>query len=60
MNSLDQAALINQLRILGNDRAELVSTHNRRQGYSEGAAPHTWSIVDNAELVKWFLDQVKR
>ena len=60
MNSLDQAALINQLRILGNDRAELVSTHNRRQGYSEGASPHTWSIVDNSELVEWFLDQVKR
>lgn len=60
MNSLDQAALINQLRILGNDRAELVSTHNRRQSYSEGASPHTWSIVDNAELVEWFLDQVKR
>jgi pimeloyl-ACP methyl ester carboxylesterase len=58
MNSLDQAGLINQLRILGNDRAELVSTHNRRQGYSEGASPHTWSIVDNAELVEWFLDQV--
>jgi pimeloyl-ACP methyl ester carboxylesterase len=60
MNSLDQAALINQLRILGNDRAELVSTHNRRQGYAEGASPHTWSIVDNAELVEWFLDQVER
>jgi pimeloyl-ACP methyl ester carboxylesterase len=59
MNSLDQAALINQLRILGNDRAELVSTYNRREGYSEGASPHTWSIVDNAELLEWFLDQVK-
>ena len=60
MNSLDQAALINQLRILGNDRAELVSTHNRRQGYAEGASPHTWSIVDNAELMEWFLDQGER
>lgn len=60
MNSLDQAALVNQLRILGNDRAQLVSTHNRRRGYSEGASPHTWSIVDNAELVEWYLDQVKQ
>jgi len=59
MNSLDQAALINQLRILGNSRAELVTTHNRRDGFSEGASPHTWSIVDNAELVEWFLDQVQ-
>ena len=60
MNSIDQAALINQLRILGNDRAELISTHNRRQGFSEGASPHSWSIVGNAELIEWFLDQVER
>jgi hypothetical protein len=60
MNSIDLAALINQLRVLGNDRAELVSTHNKRQGYSEGASPHTWSIVDNAGLVMWFLEQVKK
>lgn len=60
INSLDQAALINQLRVLGNDRAELVTTHNRREGYSEGATPHTWSIVDNGELIEWFLDQARR
>jgi pimeloyl-ACP methyl ester carboxylesterase len=57
MNSLDQAALIDQLRIFGNERAELVSSHGRRQGYAEGASPHTWSIVDNAELIEWFLAQ---
>lgn len=57
MNSLDLAALVTQLRILGNDRAELVSTHNRRAGFAEGASPHTWSIVDNGELVEWFLEQ---
>jgi hypothetical protein len=60
MNSLDQAALINQLRILGSERAELVTTHNRRAGYAEGASPHTWSIVDNAELIEWFLDQTEQ
>jgi hypothetical protein len=55
MNSIDLAALINQLRILGNDSAALVSSHQRRAGYDEGATPHTWSIVDNQELVEWFL-----
>ena len=58
MNSIDLAALINQLRILGNGRAELVTTHNKRKGYTEGSSPHTWSIVDNAELLSWFLNQV--
>jgi hypothetical protein len=55
MNSLDMAALVNELRVLGNDQASLVSTHQRRAGFSEGSSPHTWSIVDNAELVDWFL-----
>ena len=55
MNSIDLAALINQLRVLGNDSARLVSSHARRAGYAEGASPHTWSIVDNGELVEWLL-----
>jgi hypothetical protein len=55
MNSLDLAGLVNTLRILGNEDAELVTTHGRREGYAEGASPHTWSIVDNRDLVRWFL-----
>jgi hypothetical protein len=58
MNSLDLAGLINRLRLLGNDRAELVTSHGSRTGYEEGASPHTWSIVDDAELVEWFLGTV--
>jgi hypothetical protein len=57
MNSLDLAGLVNQLRLLGNDRAELITSHGARSGYAEGASPHTWSIVDNADLVEWFLRQ---
>jgi len=58
MNSIDLAALINQLRILGNERAELVTSHGEREGYAAGATPHTWSIVDNKALVDWFLSHV--
>lgn len=60
MNSLDLAGLINQLRLLGNERAELITTHRSRDGYDEGATPHTWSIVDDAELVEWFLSMSAR
>jgi len=60
MNSIDLAALVNQLRILGNERAELVTSHGKRQGYAAGATPHTWSIVDNKELVAWFLSHADR
>ena len=55
MNSLDLAALVTRLRILGNEDARLVTSHGRRAGYDEGASPHSWSIVDNRELADWFV-----
>lgn len=57
MNSIDLAALVNELRLLGSDKAELVTTHRAREGYDEGSTPHSWSIVDNADLVAWCLAQ---
>lgn len=60
MNSIDLAALVNQLRLLGNAGAELVTTHARRKGYADGASPHTWTIVDNRDLIDWFLAQRTR
>lgn len=54
MNSLDMAALITDLRIAGNTRAELVTTHNKRDGHADGTSPHTWSFVDNSDLLEWF------
>jgi len=57
MNSLDMAALINDLRIAGNTGAALITTHNARDGYADGSSPHTWSFVDNADLVSWFLSE---
>ncbi|GAB4322695.1 MAG: hypothetical protein Kow0074_14470 [Candidatus Zixiibacteriota bacterium] len=58
MNSIDLAALINELKLMGNDQAELITTHNRRHGYEDGTSPHTWSIVDQRELIDWFVNQV--
>ncbi len=39
---------------MGNDNAKLVVTND--QGYlSEGEKhPHSWSIIDENELIKWF------
>ncbi|HEX8695691.1 MAG TPA: hypothetical protein VF746_24970 [Longimicrobium sp.] len=53
MNALDLAALVNVLRIRGNPRAELVTT--TAKGYRPGGArhPHSWSIVDEADLAAW-------
>ncbi len=55
MNSIDMAALINELWISGNKKTELITTINQRKGVDNNNSPHTWSMIDNNELVNWFL-----
>jgi hypothetical protein len=59
MNAIDLAALINELKIRGNEKAELIITQN--QGYQQDGSrhPHTWNIVDEKELVDWFIELIK-
>lgn len=59
MNAIDLAGLVNDLRIAGNSRAELITTINT--GYSPDGSrhPHNWSIVDEKELVDWFVELLK-
>lgn len=54
MNAIDLAALVNQLKILGGKKAELITT--TQKGFREDGSrhPHSWSIVDEKELVEWF------
>lgn len=53
MNSVDHSALINLLRVRGNTRAELITTTGK--GFRPGGRrhPHSWSIVDEEELIRW-------
>jgi hypothetical protein len=56
MNSIDFAALANELRRLGNKKVELITTSNK--GFRKPANtkhPHSWSIVDPVDLVKWLM-----
>lgn len=58
MNSTECSALINELNRLGNNNATLITTQNK--GYRKpdnNRHPHSWSIVDNDELIKWLLKQ---
>ncbi|RMD92002.1 MAG: hypothetical protein D6813_06640 [Calditrichaeota bacterium] len=59
MNAIDLAALINELKIRGNQNAELIITQNK--GYQEDGSrhPHTWNIVDEKELVDWFIELIE-
>ena len=58
MNSTEGSAMINELNRLGNQDAELITTQNK--GYRKPdnrRHPHSWSIVENDELIKWLLKQ---
>lgn len=58
MNVSECSAMINELNRLGNTKAELIITQNK--GYRKpdnSRHPHSWSIVDNNELIEWLLRQ---
>lgn len=58
MNSIYHSAMINELNRLGNQKAELITTQNK--GYRKPdnkRHPHSWSIVDNDDLITWLLKQ---
>ena len=58
INITDQAAMINELQRLGNNKAVLVTTSDK--GYRKPdnrRHPHSWSIADPVDLVKWLLSQ---
>ncbi|WP_211220141.1 hypothetical protein [Hugenholtzia roseola] len=56
INATECSSMINELNRLGNKNAELITTQNK--GYRKPdnkRHPHSWSIVDNDELIKWLL-----
>jgi len=54
MNAIDLAALVSQLKILGSKRAELITTTQKGIREDGSRHPHSWSIVDEKELIEWF------
>lgn len=58
MNVTECSAMINELNRLGNTKAELIITQNKGFRKPDNTKhPHSWSIVDNNELIKWLLEQ---
>lgn len=58
MNVTECSAMINELNRLGNTKAELIITQNK--GYRKpdnSKNPHSWSIVDDNELIEWLFKQ---
>lgn len=59
MNSFDAAALVRQLTVRGHMQAQLITTSGK--GYrSDGRRhPHSWSIVDQPDLARWIVLQLR-
>jgi len=58
INSIDLAGFYNYLRQAGNMEVELITSNNKRKDFNKGSSPHTWTIVDNEELITWFLGKM--
>lgn len=54
-NAIDAAAIVNDLLITGHENAELILTHQQGRHPDGRRHPHSWSIVDNDELMEWLL-----
>lgn len=58
MNALDAASLIRHLKLLGNTRAELITTTGKGFRANGTRHPHSWSIVEQGELARWIATQI--
>lgn len=54
-NSPDIAGLINTLQVMGNNQAELITTTGK--GYLRDGTrhPHSWTIVNEPDLINWVM-----
>lgn len=56
LNTLDCSLAINSLRLLGNNKAQLVLTTGKGYRKLTGKRnPHSWSIVDTEQTIKWLV-----
>ncbi|MCX6265899.1 MAG: hypothetical protein NTW16_00875 [Bacteroidetes bacterium] len=53
MNALNQTAMINQLNILGNEKAEFINALGKGYRIEGTRHPHSWSIVDADDCINW-------
>jgi hypothetical protein len=54
------AELINRLTLMGNDRAEFMQSYQTGYRANGQRHPHSWSIVNEAELVEWVKKLLKQ
>ena len=55
---LNGSELVNRLVIMGNNQAEFVSSKIEGRRNNGMRHPHSWNIVDEAELVRWIKEKL--
>ena len=59
MNALDQTAMINQLRLMGNEQAEYINALGKGYRINGDRHPHSWSIVEPLDCINWLIKCLK-
>lgn len=59
LNALDQTAMIQLLNDLGNRKAEFINAYQKGVRIEGNRHPHSWSIVEPADCIKWILKSLK-
>lgn len=59
INALDQTAMINELRISGNENAEFINALGKGYRLNGMRHPHSWSIAEPNGLMDWLIDKLK-
>ena len=58
-NMLNASELVSRLQLLGNKRAEFVSSKLPGKRIDGSRHPHSWSIIDEIDLVQWVKDALE-
>lgn len=56
---LNQSAMINQLQIMGNKNAELITALGKGFRANGMRQPHSWSIAEPNGLIEWIIDKLQ-
>lgn len=59
LNCTNISAMINLLQINGNKNAEVITTFNKGKRLNGAKHPHSWSIMDSKDTMKWMLKQLE-
>jgi hypothetical protein len=59
LNCTDISAMINLLQIQGNNKAEIIVTHDKGIRLDGTKHPHSWSIMNSKSCLDWIMKQLK-